>query len=204
MMQLSLLDLLEAAELLTNSEQLIEPEPLAAPVKFKNEREMALHYRQQYSPVDEVQDLKWKIHEAKALAEKNQQLQSEKAVIESELVDLETRLEQIFSGGYNEFSDIEAAKIQREIEVRQRCKREIMAHFESPESIVPAWAKWQDRVSWLIANHPASQAEADKGPVLTEACQDMADIEDGKPVLFDEGRHRRHVCREEKRNEPVV
>ena len=29
-------------------------------------------------------------------------------------------------------------------------------------------------------------------------CQDMADIEDGKPVLFDDGRHRRHVCREDK------
>lgn len=29
-------------------------------------------------------------------------------------------------------------------------------------------------------------------------CQDMADIEDGKPVLFDEARHKRHVCREQK------
>ena len=28
-------------------------------------------------------------------------------------------------------------------------------------------------------------------------CQDMIDIEDQKPVLFDEGRHKRHVCREE-------
>lgn len=30
-------------------------------------------------------------------------------------------------------------------------------------------------------------------------CQDMADIEDGKPVCFDEGRHKRHVCREEQK-----
>ena len=29
-------------------------------------------------------------------------------------------------------------------------------------------------------------------------CQDMADIEDGKHVCFDEGRHKRHVCREQK------
>lgn len=27
--------------------------------------------------------------------------------------------------------------------------------------------------------------------------QDMADIEDGKPLLFDEARHKRHVCRED-------
>lgn len=101
------------------------------------------------STTDELADLQAKVSQAKALAEKNQQLQSEKAVIESELSDLERQLDQIFSGGYNEFSDIEAAKIQREIEVRQRCRREIMAHFESPDSIVPAWAKWQDRIDEL-------------------------------------------------------
>ena len=27
--------------------------------------------------------------------------------------------------------------------------------------------------------------------------RDMADMEDGKPVLFDEGRHKRHVCRKD-------
>lgn len=101
------------------------------------------------SVADELADLQAKVSQAKALAEKNTQLQAEKAVIESELSDLERQLEQIFAGGYNEFADIEAAKIQREIEVRQRCKREIMAHFESPESIVPAWAKWQDRIDEL-------------------------------------------------------
>lgn len=116
------------------------------------------------STADELADLQAKVSRAKALAEKNQQLQSEKAVIESELSDLERQLEQIFSGGYNEFADIEAAKIQREIEVRQRCRREIMAHFESPDSIVPAWSKWQDRIDEILADHPDLAETESKEP----------------------------------------
>ncbi len=38
-------------------------------------------------------------------------------------------------------------------------------------------------------------ADVDEDSLST---QDMADIEDGKPLLFDEGRHKRHVCREQK------
>lgn len=107
---------------------------------------------QTVSAADELADLQAKVNQAKALAEKNTQLQAEKAVIESELAEFEIQLERIFAGGYNEFADIEAAKIQREIEVRQRCRREIMAHFESPDSIVPAWAKWQDRIDCAEKN----------------------------------------------------
>lgn len=48
-------------------------------------------------------------------------------------------------------------------------------------------------LAWLPdPNHISPVTAADEDSLST---QDMADIEDGKPLLFDESRHKRHVCR---------